>query len=112
VTIERLESRNPATGDAGRSLYLGVELRALTPQTARQLKLPADRSGVLIATVQNGSAAARAGLRAGDVLLEVNRTPVDSVAAAAAALQPQPGRDTAFLLVWRNGMERFVTVKP
>jgi serine protease Do len=110
VAIERLE---PGGADAAaRALEIGVELQALTPEVARQLKVPAGRGGVLIATVENGSAAARAGLAPGDVLLEVNRTAVDTTAGAAAALRPQAGRDTVFLLIWRNGVERFVTVTP
>jgi S1-C subfamily serine protease len=60
--------------------------------------------------VQQGSAAARAGLRAGDVILEVNRRPVSSAADASAGLRAVNPGDTAFVLVWRQGQEVFVTM--
>jgi serine protease Do len=109
VVIERLDTGVSATA-ADQPVDIGIELRALTPELTRRLQLPAGRAGVLVATVRNGSPAARAGLAAGDVLLEVNRNPVATPAEAAAALQPQSGRDTAFLLIWRDGVERFVTL--
>ena len=48
----------------------------LTPQTARQLGLPAQTTGVVVSDVQSASPSEEAGLRRGDVIQEVNRTPV------------------------------------
>jgi Do/DeqQ family serine protease len=50
------------------------------------------RAGVLVAEVAPGSPAARAGLRPGDVIVEVNREPVDSPAALIEAARGNPGR--------------------
>ena len=47
----------------------------------------------------------------GDVLLQVNRRPVKSVADAARELSRVPSGSTAFLLLMRNGQESFVTVR-
>jgi serine protease Do len=55
----------------GKSL-LGLELRALTPEIARQLNLRA-QEGVLVFAVEEDSPAAEAGLQRGDVIREVNR---------------------------------------
>jgi S1-C subfamily serine protease len=52
-----------------------------------------------------------AGIRSGDVIQEVNRQPVDSVADLRAALR-QSSDKPALLLINRQGAAIFVTVKP
>ncbi|HYH40348.1 MAG TPA: DegQ family serine endoprotease [Burkholderiales bacterium] len=47
---------------------LGVQIQALTPELAKSFKL-ADTKGVLVASVEPGSPAAKAGLQSGDVIL-------------------------------------------
>jgi S1-C subfamily serine protease len=54
---------------------LGVQVEALTPQLARYFGVE-EGAGVLVEEVRAGSAAERAGLKAGDVILEVNGTEV------------------------------------
>jgi serine protease Do len=63
----------------------------------------------VVTGVEQASAAARAGIRAGDVILEVNRKAVASASEAAAALRRVSEGDTAFVLLWRQGQELFVT---
>ncbi len=54
---------------------LGVAVEPVTANIARELRLTAAR-GVVIVQVQPGSTAARAGLQRGDVIAEINGTPV------------------------------------
>jgi len=111
VEVARLEMAGAAraegpVADSG----LGVTLRNLTPAIRSQLQLPSGRSGALVETVQPGSAAASAGIRAGDVILEVNRKPVGSAAEAAGGLRSIAEGATGFALLWRDGQEQFVTL--
>jgi serine protease Do len=89
----------------------GFSIGALTPSLARQLRLPADTGGVVIMDVENGSPAQRAGLSRGDVVLQINRRPVSTVADAARELGRVPSGSTAFLLVLSGGQESFVTIR-
>ncbi len=89
----------------------GMTVGTLTADLARRLQLSADTTGVVITDVDAGSPAQRAGLSRGDVLLQVNRRPVKSVADAARELARVDAGSTAFLLVLRNGQESFVTVR-
>ena len=83
----------------------------LTPAMARRLQLPQGTEGVIITDVEAGSPAQRGGLTRGDILLQVNRRPVTTVADAARELGRVASGSTAFLLVMRNGQETFVTVR-
>jgi serine protease Do len=88
----------------------GLSLGNITPDAARQLQLDPGSDGALVVNVEPQSAAARAGIAPGDVILEVNRQAVQNAAAASQELRTVPSGGTAFLLVLRNGQETFVTV--
>jgi len=60
-------------------LETGMTLDELTPEIARDLGLPDKTSGVVISNVAYGSAADKAGLIRGDIVLEVDRKPVKDV---------------------------------
>ena len=77
-----------AAGPKGEGL--GVTVEALSEEMAQAYGLRG-RSGVVVTDVTSGSAAEAAGIREGDVLLEVNRRRVGSVSefkSAVAALKP------------------------
>ena len=65
--------------------------------------------GVLVVKVAPDSVAARYGLRAGDVILAVNRQAVGSLAELRARL-PRPGRPLS-LSVLRGDTELLITVR-
>ena len=59
--------------------YLGVSVRPLNSDLRRHFGAPAE-SGVLVASVEQDSPAARAGLAVGDVIVAVDGRPIHSVA--------------------------------
>jgi serine protease Do len=104
-----------AEGDE-ESTGFGLTMGSLTAEAARSLGVPAGTEGALVTDVDPSGSAARAGIRPGNVILQVNRRPVSSPAEARRLLQEVPSGGTAFLLVWQAGgqgraaTERFLTV--
>ncbi len=86
----------------------GLQLQTLTPEMARAHGLEAGQ-GVRVAAVQPGSPAADAGLRPGDILLQVNRRAVGSVDEIKAAIAANDN-DQLLLLVKRQQGSLFVAL--
>ena len=111
-TRARRETNDPnADPDVQETTGFGIELGPLTSDMARRLQLSPDTEGVLVRDVEPGSNAQRAGIGRGDVILQVNRRPVTTPQEASRALNAVPSGGTAFLLVFSQGQERFVTVR-
>jgi serine protease Do len=91
--------------------WTGLRVRALRPDDAGELELD-DLEGVLVEDVAAGSAAATEGIRPGEVVLSVNRKPVNSVAAFETALAETHGQGKALLLVKNAGGARYVVLHP
>lgn len=89
---------------------LGLVGQSLDAAARRALDLDAGQ-GVGLARIE-GDAARRAGLRPGDVILRVGRTPVGSPAELDRALAGVKPSQTVMLLVNRGGSVQFVAVSP
>ena len=82
--------------------WLGVEMQNLTPDLAASFNLPVKR-GIIIAGVVRNGPAYQAGIRPGDVLIEIAGQPVtESVAAINQIAAIAPGSSTPMTIV-RNG---------
>ncbi|HZB88155.1 MAG TPA: Do family serine endopeptidase, partial [Terracidiphilus sp.] len=83
---------------------LGLTLQNLTPDVRSQLNLPAQvKSGVAIDSVRPASPADDAGLSTGDVILEIDRHPVDSAESFVSQVRAVPAGKDILLLVWSKG---------
>ena len=80
----------------------------LTPQQKKQLGV---EHGLLVQDVAAG-AAARAGVRSGDVIMQIDGKPVDNIAGLRAALSALPKDRPAALLVKREGGTLFLPLAP
>jgi len=99
---ERAKAEGPNPGGA----LQGVSVQNVTPQAARELNLPANTPGVIVTDISPSSPVASSGLQEGDVIQEVNRTPVKNVTDFQQAMQ-RAGKDP-LLLVNRHGNTLYV----
>ncbi|MBI2986937.1 MAG: DegQ family serine endoprotease, partial [Deltaproteobacteria bacterium] len=90
---------------------LGLTVQRVTPQIAESLGL--DRAeGVVITAVEPGSSGDEAGLRRGDIVLEIDRKPVRSLAEYRRAIgEGRKGKGILFL-VRRGDNTLFLALKP
>ncbi len=87
----------------------GVSVDDLDGETRQQLDIPARLKGALITNVAPDSAAARAGIRRGDVILEINKQPVKS-ADEAVERSSQVESKKSLVKLWSRGSTIFVVV--
>ena len=95
--------------DSDDKAALGVSVAPLTPELATRLGLPKTMRGIVVEQVSPDGRAADAGIQAGDVIVEVNRQPVQSVEELKAAVRRSQNRPT-LVLVNRNGQNTYLTV--
>jgi len=97
------------TGKVSRSM-LGVSMQAeITDAEAKGLNLP-DTRGALVAGVQEGSGAAKAGIEPGDVITAFNGQKINSREELPPLVGPLPAGSKATITVIRNGKPRDFTV--
>ena len=90
--------------------YLGIAMNDVTPENAQFFNLK-EATGAVVAQITPESPAARAGLKQGDVIDQLNgRKIADGSALQVAVSQDQPG-DTIHLGIIRDGQPRTVDVK-
>ncbi|TYT74895.1 DegQ family serine endoprotease [Desulfobotulus mexicanus] len=86
-----------ATEDA-----LGLSLRVLDENMAERMGVDRD-AGLLVAGVSEGSAADKAGLRRGDLIMEINHKKMDSLKAYEAVLKKAKKKERLQFLIQRRG---------
>lgn len=97
-----------ATGKVRRG-RLGVQIQELTADLAASFKLP-DRSGVLVAAVERGGPAEKAGIQAGDVIRRYDGKPIDDAASLPRLVAGTKPGEKVTLEVWRQGEAKRVEV--
>lgn len=90
---------------------LGLTLTPLTPDIARQLKVPADTQGLVVQDVDEDGAAAEQGIARGDVVTQINGQTVKTNDEASAAIE-KSGSKPILLLISRQGQSRYITITP
>ncbi len=91
--------------------FFGLSFQDLTPELRKHFGLSGSEDGVLISSVEAGSPAEDAGLRAGDLIKEANRKPVSSVADLKKILKESSGEEGLLLLIKRGKSTFYAVVK-
>ncbi len=90
---------------------LGLDLKPLSAEDAKQLQLPADVKGLVVVAVDPNGSAAEEGMARGDVIMEVNRQPVETLEQMQAALEKSGDRPILMLVARRNQVS-YLTIRP
>jgi C-terminal processing protease CtpA/Prc len=91
------------------SSWLGVELHEVTSESAKELKLSAER-GVVVGRIVPDSPAAKAGLKEKDVVTELNGQRVEGAAQFRRMVHEIPAGRSVQLTIWRDGRTQTLSV--
>lgn len=90
--------------------HYGMSVQEITPEMARHFGL-SDKYGVIITQVQEGSPSDDAGLKAQDVILQINKVKISSLKDFMTEITKDSPEGTILLLIKRGETTFFVTLK-
>jgi serine protease Do len=114
---KKLAEASPSPGEEpgnhGESSALaGLVVRELTSELAGHFGLDESEKGVVIVKTDPDSKAYEAGIRPGDIILQINQKNIPTLEAYKKAAGAIRSKDRILLLVRRKGEDLFVTLKP
>jgi serine protease Do len=110
VTVGEMPSEEVAAVTPQSIERYGFGVQDLTSELRERFQV--EEGGVLVSSVEPGSSAFRRGLRPGDVILEVNRQPVQSRRDLLEILRASRPDSDLLLLTQRGKSTRFIVVPP
>jgi serine protease Do len=102
----------PSPSIAPASVLSDIEVRDLSTDLAARLGLRRGERGVAVVRVHAGSAAEELGIAQGDIILEVNRTPVADHQEFDRMVARVGKNDAVLLLIKRQDRTTYLTLKP
>ena len=114
MTPDRTASLDPRRGPtpdkpAAKANWMGVVVVDLRAEQRSELRV---KGGVIIEAVEESGAAAQAGLRVGDVLLQVNNQDIQSTEQFNAVVGRLDRRKALVVLVRRGEAAQYIPIKP
>jgi serine protease Do len=106
------EVASNADGDQQQHGKIGISVDNISPDLRSQMNIPSNVKGAAVQSVRPGSPADDAGLAPGDVIMEVNRKPVQDADALVGQLHAVPAGKDVLLLVWSRGGASYRVVHP
>ena len=108
VTIEVLKDSQELV--VAKADLLGLQVQDITEELAESLKLQG-LEGVLVSDVVAGNPASEAGIRRGDVISEMNRSPVKNIGDYQNLLASVKKESSVLFLIKRGGTTIYIAVK-
>jgi membrane-associated protease RseP (regulator of RpoE activity) len=108
VRVAQNDRDRDGDSDSG---YLGVQVQRLTAALRRAKGIPESTEGSLVNNVEGGGPADDAGIKRGDVILEVNHDPTSNPSDLVQIVRGlDPGKRVS-VKIWRDGVTRTIDVK-
>jgi serine protease Do len=115
---KKMAETSAGEGDSGdareeeSALLSGMTVRELTPELARGFGLEEGEKGVVVIKVETGGRLYEAGIRAGDLILQINQKNVSTLEDYKKIASKIKAKERILLLMRRKGQDLFVSVKP
>jgi serine protease Do len=115
---KKMAEASGGEGDSGdareeeSALLSGMTVRELTPELARGFGLEEGEKGVVVIKVETGSRLYEAGIRPGDLILQINQKNVSTLEDYKKIASKIKAKERILLLMRRKGQDLFVSVKP
>ena len=90
----------------------GIVVQEITPEMAEQFDLNIREKGVIVVQVEPGSVADSAGLREGDLIIEINRKTVSDLKSYERLFKKIKKGDSVLFLINRQGNRFYITLTP
>jgi len=117
ATVEEQPEGSASSGQTGapsavpgHTAWSGLEVQEIGREARREFEIPTETEGVVVIRVEPGSAAQDAGIQRGDVISEVDRTPVKNLNEYNRAVSRLKKDEGVLLLINRRGRTLFVTI--
>ncbi len=110
VKVGELEEEKEGKGIEESGSDLGMIVEELSPETARQYGI-SEQEGLIVIQVQENSPAGEAGIRKGDIILEVDQEPVKDIAGYREKIRRYVKGDTILFLIKRGESTIYLTLK-
>ena len=111
LTADALAKNEPNASRGDHDALSGVEVANLDRDVRDELKVPSAVRGAVITQIEPSSAAYEAGLRENDVILEINRQPIQSTEDFTKATGGKGGNGETLVKVWSQNGVHYVAVQ-
>ena len=109
---EAAEEEDAAETQEESNALSGVTVRELTPELAKRFGAKEGDAGVMVVKIDPGSKAFEAGVRQGDVVLQINQKDIATIEDYKKAVARLKAKERILLLIRRKGEDLFLTVRP
>ncbi|HIJ85515.1 MAG TPA: DegQ family serine endoprotease [Magnetococcales bacterium] len=99
-----------ATSNKPSNDRFGMQVEPLNERSRQRLGLEPDQTGVVVVSLVPNGAAAEAGVLRNDVLVELYRMKVESIASYEKALEASRDKETVLVRLIRNGDPLFIAI--
>ncbi len=79
ISLKLGDQQNAVITGKSSKLLEGAELTDITPQIAKDLRLPINSDGIAIIAIESNSKAQKEGFQVGDVIIQVENSPIGSI---------------------------------
>ncbi len=106
-------SKDKEIGDKPEKVVLGVGVSNITEELKRNFQIDSGIKGVVVTDIDKSSILAFTGIKAGDVIVSINRKQIDNIDDFEKSFDEltRKGKGSAVLLVSRRGINRFVGIE-